>query len=478
MLLLFVTEVFPYVREAKRLSIRKEDTTVGGSQTLFSSSFSFLRYPVAFAALGPRCLVSLTRCCTARRTTHNDVFARALSPALCISRCPYIFVAISLSLCLSASPVFHRLLSLSPPLNISISQYLPSTVLFLCPFHPSLNPPNICLQEVDTTGGASDPSGTGKCGEERSFIDAGFHALATDAVEGQEEGDAASPSAGQKLTSRNADDTNGNGHDRSAMMRSIDGAAAAVAAVAAEAASSGRTTHKMSRGGETAAATGDNANDTQGEIGSVRGQGEDEEEDEEDFGSVELVVTQDGGIIPVAAATVVGDSSAAGAVLASETSQTMGRGVHNDGVKVAVDGNDGGASAIGNVRSAVTEGGIMNEEEEDEDDGKEEEETPLPPDIVLTLADDALHRTMLFLHPEEIFECRAVSSRWDFPGHEEVFEGLCRRTYLAQVCLRACGRLFCSLPGHRTRNTLPRFLCQCSLLIAQAIGRHLLVLNV
>ncbi|CAN0440506.1 unnamed protein product, partial [Hapterophycus canaliculatus] len=63
---------------------------------------------------------------------------------------------------------------------------------------------------------------------------------------------------------------------------------------------------------------------------------------------------------------------------------------------------------------------------------EEEEEAPLPPDIMLTLPDDVLHRTMLFLHPEDILECRTVSSRWDFPLHEAVFEGLCRRTYLAQ----------------------------------------------
>lgn len=225
-----------------------------------------------------------------------------------------------------------------------------------------------------------------------------------------------------------------------------------------------------------AAAAGDNANDTQGMIGSEEGREAGEEEDE-DFGNVELVVTKDGGIIPVAAvAAVVGDYVAV-AVLESENSQTEGRGVRNDGVGVGID-EGGGASAGGIVRSAVSKGQEMDEGEEGEGDAEgeedEEEEEPPPPDIMLTLADDVLHRIMLFLNPEEIFECRAVSSRWDFPGHEAVFEGLCRRTYLAQVCA-ASAHLFCFLPRHWACNTL-RFCFRFSAKRALK-GRHLIGLS-
>lgn len=359
---------------------------------------------------------------------------------MCLSVCPSIVsFMIPLSLSFSEISRYHYL-------NISTCRCLTASVptrpLLLSP--PScLKPLNVSLQEADAnSGGASASSGsTGNSGEDRSFIDDGFHALATDAVEG-EEGKSSSSPARQRRTSGNPDSTNGNGHDLSAVMHSIDSAAAAAAA---EAASSGRATRQASRGGRGrgrgAAAAGDNVNGTREMVdSSVGGQGAGEEEDEEDFGNVELVVTQDGGIIPVAA--VVGDGSAAVVAPGSKTPQTRGRGARKDGVGVEVDGDSDDVSTSGTVRSAVTQSGGVDEEGEDQCDDKEEEEdeeeAPLPPDIVLTLADDVLHRVMLFLNPEEIFECRAVSSRWEFPGHEAVFEGLCRRTYLAQVCLCVC----------------------------------------
>lgn len=101
------------------------------------------------------------------------------------------------------------------------------------------------------------------------------------------------------------------------------------------------------------------------------------------------------------------------------------------------------ASAV--VRGGVTDGGKR--EAGSDDDGKVAAVAPIRRDLMLTLPDDVLHRTMLFLHPEDIFECRAVNSQWTFPQHEAVFEGLCRRTYLAQVdlypdvtvlCLASC----------------------------------------
>ena len=87
-----------------------------------------------------------------------------------------------------------------------------------------------------------------------------------------------------------------------------------------------------------------------------------------------------------------------------------------------------------------------------DDDGKVAAVAPMRRDLMLTLPDDVLHRTMLFLHPEDIFECRAVNSQWSFPQHEAVFEGLCRRTYLAQVdlcpgvavlCIASCFCISC-----------------------------------
>lgn len=201
-------------------------------------------------------------------------------------------------------------------------------------------------------------------------------------------------------------------------------------------------------------------------------------EEDEDFGPVELVVTQDGGIIPVTAA-VVEDAAVAAAAAASSAGKRGGQRKTRTGAaghgpaSRAVKGKDAPAGAAGgaavtakekvastseseqSVRNTRREavgggrgdgratgveeckgGGAKGEGEEGE---REEEETPLPPDALLTLSDDVLHNTMLFLHPEEIFECRAVSSRWEFPFHEAVFEGLCRRTYLAQVGASSSG---------------------------------------
>lgn len=93
-------------------------------------------------------------------------------------------------------------------------------------------------------------------------------------------------------------------------------------------------------------------------------------------------------------------------------------GIDGKGIEKSGEADD--ASGVG--QASRVEGGVEDEEEEEE----------LPPDIVLTLEDDVLHAIMLYLHPEDVVECRAVSSRWEFPLGEAVFEGLCRRTYLAQ----------------------------------------------
>ncbi|CBN79375.1 conserved unknown protein [Ectocarpus siliculosus] len=244
-------------------------------------------------------------------------------------------------------------------------------------------------QDGGPVGVASSLEGSGREDDEASFVDTGFHALATNAVEGEEgEGEAA-------------------------------------AAADNEAASS---LGQQPIGGSSAAAAGATAGD-----GSTTAQEEEdrEVEEEEDYGDVELVVTQDGGIIPVATGAV-GDGSAA-TDRAQETpaeeeeeehDHKLAKKAYEGGVRVGVAKEDVGAAAADNEHLPKIATAM------DEEQG--EEVTPLPPDIVLTMPDDILHRTMLFLNPEDIFECRAVSSRWSFPGHENVYEGLCRRTYLAQ----------------------------------------------
>lgn len=209
-------------------------------------------------------------------------------------------------------------------------------------------------------------------------------------------------------------------------MEGEEGEGEAAAAADPEASSS---SGQQPIGGSSAASAGTTAGD-----GSTAAQEEEdgEVEEEEDYGDVEIVVTQDGGIIPIAAGAV-GDSSAA-AGRAQETpaeeeeedhDHKLAKKAYEGGIRVGVAKEDVGAAA--DAADHVPKNATAMDEEQGE------EVTPLPPDIVLTLPDDILHRTMLFLNPEDIFECRAVSSRWSFPGHENVYEGLCRRTYLAQV---------------------------------------------
>ncbi|CAM9544928.1 unnamed protein product [Laminaria digitata] len=229
--------------------------------------------------------------------------------------------------------------------------------------------------------GTPDASAGGEANEE-SFIDAGFHALGTNAVEGEEED--------EQLSNAIHNSESGGG---------------SVGTSASAAAGGG--------GGE--------AGEEQNEL---------DVEEDEDFGEVELVVTQDGGIIPVTSET--GDAAGGAAVNKEKVASTSGsehsaRNARRGGVGGGV---DGGAAGVEEGKGDGNEGEGEEKEEEEEEEG--EEETPLPPDALLTLSDDVLHNTMLFLHPEDIFECRAVSSRWEFPLHEAVFEGLCRRTYLAQ----------------------------------------------
>ncbi|CAN0527676.1 unnamed protein product [Ectocarpus sp. 12 AP-2014] len=247
-------------------------------------------------------------------------------------------------------------------------------------------------QDGGPVGVASTLEGSGREGDEASFVDTGFHALATNAVEGEEgEGEAAAAADTEAASSRG--------------QQPIGGSSAASAGAAAG-------------DGSTAA--------QEGEDGEV--------EEEEDYGDVELVVTQDGGVIPVAAGAVGDGSSAAGVQETpaeeeeeeekEEHDHKLAKKAYEGGVRVGVAKEDVGAAA--DAADHVPKNAMAMDEEQGE------EVTPLPPDIVLTLPDDILHRTMLFLNPEDIFECRAVSSRWSFPGHENVYEGLCRRTYLAQ----------------------------------------------
>ncbi|CAM9548484.1 unnamed protein product [Ectocarpus sp. 4 AP-2014] len=244
-------------------------------------------------------------------------------------------------------------------------------------------------QDGGPVGVASTLGGSGREDDEASFVDTGFHALATNAVEGEE----------------------------------AEGGA--VAAADTEASSSCGQPIGRSSAASAGATAGDGSTAAQeGEDGEV--------EEEEDYGDVELVVTQDGGVIPVAAGAVGDGPAAAGLAQGTPAEEEeeekhdhkLAKKAYEGGVRVGVEAEDVGA--VADAADHVPKNATAMDEEQGE------EVTPLPPDIVLTLPDDILHRTMLFLNPEDIFECRAVSSRWSFPGHENVFEGLCRRTYLAQ----------------------------------------------
>lgn len=245
----------------------------------------------------------------------------------------------------------------------------------------------------------------------------------------------------------------------------------------------------------------------------------DYEEDDEELDPLELVITQDGGIVPIVSAAAVAaiepgspavagakvrlrsehgspcaSTTAVGAVAVGADRQDAARchpsegnawaestvklrnrkakrstGAGDTAVSSGVTGGEGdGARGLSGVRSSQSpgsgkdscraltpvgdrpklgvieiregvkgKGGEVDAGEKEGGQGEEEQEggedeKELPPDIVLTLDDDVLHGTMLYLQPEDIVECRAVSSRWGFPLAESVYEELCRRTYLTQ----------------------------------------------
>lgn len=215
-----------------------------------------------------------------------------------------------------------------------------------------------------------------------------------------------------------------------------------------------------------------------------------EVEEDEDFGDEELVVTQDGGVIPMKFA-VGSVGKGEGQTMAAMT-KSRPRGSEGSATPEAGGGHgrkrggrrkqrsgtrrSGAAAAVAvastsvpgddqlrkkkirderleaqhgiAIADTVVSGGVTDagkREADGDDRGKVAAVAPMRPDLMLTLPDDVLHRTMLFLHPEDIFECRAVNSQWSFPQHEAVFEGLCRRTYLAQVdlCLASCFYISC-----------------------------------
>lgn len=334
-------------------------------------------------------------------------------------------------------------------------------------------------QETETAGASGDIDNS-----EENFIDTGFHALATTTVEGE-------------VSSEQQRDNHDSTSTSTTSSRNASGLHSNITA--------GRARAAESYAGGTVGNAGihDNDNDNDGEDG----QGDLEVEEEEDFGEVELVVTQDGGVVPVTsavetkpAAVDLSAGTTAALVTASATpggkrgARCKTRESAEQGlVRRAVKGKATAVAAVAGVmtvgaadaresskasslemdqpRRKVCEGrvgvddGAVCAREGVKDEvggqggggvgrGEEEAIVSLAPDVVLTLSDDVLHRTMLFLHPEDILECRAVSSRWEFPGHEAVFEGLCRRTYLAQVCC-VCARI-----GNRRHPLVSS--CNCS----------------
>lgn len=130
------------------------------------------------------------------------------------------------------------------------------------------------------------------------------------------------------------------------------------------------------------------------------------------------------------------------------------RGVEAEDERKASEGKGEAGKAEG-VGDRGGEGTGEKEMGQEAADGEGEQAIAEPPpfDIMLTLDDDALHRIMLFIHPEDVMECRVVSSRWEFPVHEAVFEGFCRRTYMAQVRRMPRRRCFLGLSNIQSSFT-------------------------
>ncbi|CAM9535837.1 unnamed protein product [Ascophyllum nodosum] len=153
-----------------------------------------------------------------------------------------------------------------------------------------------------------------------------------------------------------------------------------------------------------------------------------------DYGDHEVVITRDGGVNPVTLEIERAGTSAAGAGTALGSAAAMSAA----GRRRADESTTLEAAWRGRSKESVADEGQggKGDNEGEGREGLEGQEKVASPrrrkDAVLTLFDDALHRIMLFLHPEDISECRAVSSQWTFPQHEAVFEGLCRRTYPGQ----------------------------------------------
>lgn len=378
------------------------------------------------------------------------------------------------------------------------------------------------MQEC-ASGNAGDAAVEQEKEEEKSFVDVGFHAFATAMVEDDDDVDGhdnSTPDSEHHQT-RSASDIPVDICSSGCSSSSAKHASCSTAPRdrGARTRSSQLQRKIMSAGGQEDEEGG--RHNTNGSAvkkcspGSLNNSQHDSEEledddDEDDFGEVELVITEDGGVIPVAsavagenfepkeaAAALLPDSGTrraydvdvAAAAIASDClggaprhrliggdggceegkrEPTLGRGVKRSARASAMaeakaasgyGGRNGDGDApwgdVVSERAAqatlleVDHGGAIPQEQEDQEGNKiedaevevaereevgvEEENKLLPPDIVLTLDDDVLHRTMLYVHPEDVLECRAVSSRWDFPAHEAVYEGLCRRTYLAQV---------------------------------------------
>ena len=187
-------------------------------------------------------------------------------------------------------------------------------------------PPHLLPQEAGASGVSS-----GREDNEESFIDAGFHALGTNVVEGEDEDEEFSD---RQL--RVAIHSNDLGDAGASAVRLVE-------TIGVNTATSPSQRKPTKTGGET------------GEDGKE--QDELDVEEDEDFGDVELLVTHDGGIIPVPIAVVAESGIAAGASTVGTRGRHWNKREGEDGQRPASRAAKGKAAAgtAGNAANAARE---------------------------------------------------------------------------------------------------------------------------
>ncbi|CAM9697819.1 unnamed protein product, partial [Choristocarpus tenellus] len=194
-----------------------------------------------------------------------------------------------------------------------------------------------------------------------------------------------------------------------------------------------RVSGKATAGASTARGAPDDAHVVPKRAQGEEGEEGEEENDNEVMDPIEMIVRRDGFV-----STLIGNKEDEGmASCRSGRKTASGKELANHGQgrrgEAGVGrGGRGKRSISGAMEKEIMEQGDEGEvEEEGEGEVSEEQEEP-PHDVVLCLSEDALHQMMGFLNADDIAECQSVSKNWGFARDEEVFEELCRRTYLAQ----------------------------------------------